>query len=49
MTLNWYHFVAIAIFHQPLLTDLVDIKKWLQLSDTISVPPMHDGFPLMYS
>ena len=32
---NWYHFVAIAILHQPRPTDSADINTRLQLSDTI--------------
>ena len=43
---NWYHFVAIAILHQPRPTDSVDINTRLQLSDTSSIPPMHGGFLL---
>ena len=43
---NWYHFVAIAILHQPRLTDSADIDTRLQLSDTSSIPPMHGGFLL---
>ena len=43
---NWYHFVAIAILHQPRPTDSADINKRLQLSDTSSIPPMHGGFLL---
>ena len=39
---NWYHFVAIAILHQPRL----DINTQLQLSDTSPIPPMHGGFSL---
>ena len=45
---NWYHFVAIAILHQPRPTDSADINTRLQLSDTSSIPPMHDGFLLIY-
>ena len=45
---NWYHFVAIAIFHQPRPTDSADINTRLQLSDTSSKPPMHGGFLLIY-
>ena len=44
---NWYHFVAIAILHQPRPTDSVDIIARLQLSDTSSIPPMHGGFLLV--
>ena len=44
---NWYHFVAIAILHQPRPTDSADINTRLQLSDTRSIPPMHGGFLLM--
>ena len=44
---NWYHFVAIAILHQPRPTDLADINTRLQLSDTSSIPPMHGGFLLI--
>ena len=44
---NWYHFVAIAILHQPRPTDSVDINTRLQLSDTSSIPPMHGGFLLL--
>ena len=44
---NWYHFVAIAILHQPRPTDSADINTRLQLSDTISIPPMHGGFLLL--
>ena len=43
---NWYHFVAIAILHQPRPTDSADIYTRLQLSDTSSIPPMHGGFLL---
>ena len=43
---NWYHFVAIAILHQPRPTDSADINTRLQLSDTRSIPPMHGGFLL---
>ena len=43
---NWYHFVAIAILHQLRPTDSADINTRLQLSDTSSIPPMHDGFLL---
>ena len=43
---NWYHFVAIAILHQPRPTDSADINMRLQLSDTSSIPPMHGGFLL---
>ena len=43
---NWYHFVAIAILHQPRPTDSADINTRLQLSDTSSIPPMHVGFLL---
>ena len=43
---NWYHFVAIAILHQPRPTDSADINTRLQLSDTSSIPPMHGGFLL---
>ena len=32
MVLNWYHFVAIAILHQPRPTDSADINTRLQLS-----------------
>ena len=45
---NWYHFVAIAILHQPRPTDSADINTRLQLSDTSSIPPMHGGFLLTY-
>ena len=44
---NWYHFVAIAILHQPRPTESPDMKTWLQLSDTSSIPPMHGGFLLI--
>ena len=44
---NWYHFVAIAILHQPSPTDSADINTRLQLSDTSSIPPMHGGFLLI--
>ena len=44
---NWYHFVAIAILHQPRPTDSADINTRLQLSDTSSLPPMHGGFLLL--
>ena len=44
---NWYHFVAIAILHQPRPTDSADINTRLQLSDTSSIPPMHGGFLLV--
>ena len=43
---NWYHFVAIAILHQPRPTDSANINTRLQLSDTSSIPPMHGGFLL---
>ena len=43
---NWYHFVAIAILHQPRPKDSADINTRLQLSDTSSIPPMHGGFLL---
>ena len=45
---NWYHFVAIAILHQPRPADSADINTRLQLSDTSSIPPMHGGFLLIY-
>ena len=45
---NWYHFVAIAILHQPRPTDSADINTRLQLNDTSSIPPMHGGFLLRY-
>ena len=45
---NWYHFVAIAILHQPRPTDSADINTRLQLSDTSSIPPMHGGFLLLF-
>ena len=45
---NWYHLVAIAILHQPHPTDSADINTRLQLSDTSSIPPMHDGFLLIW-
>ena len=45
---NWYHFVAIAILHQPRPTDSADINTRLQLSDTSSIPPMHGGFLFIY-
>ena len=45
---NWYHFVAIAILHQPRPTDSADINTRLQLSDTSSIPPMHGGFLLVF-
>ena len=45
---NWYHFVAIAILHQPRPTDSADINTRLQLSDTSSIPPMHGGFLLRF-
>ena len=41
---NWYHFVAIAILHQPRPTDSADISMRLQPS---SIPPMHGGFLLI--
>ena len=44
---NWYHFVAIAILHQPRPTDSADINTRLQLSDTSSIPLMHGGFLLV--
>ena len=44
---NWYHFVAIAILHQPRPTDSADMNTRLQLSDTSSIPPMHGGFLLI--
>ena len=44
---NWYHFVAIAILHQPRPTDSAEINTRLQLSDTSSIPPMHGGFLLV--
>ena len=44
---NWYHFVAIAILHQPRPTDSADINTRLQLSDTSSIPLMHGGFLLI--
>ena len=44
---NWYHFVAIAILHQPRPTDSADINRRLQRSDTSSIPPMHGGFSLI--
>ena len=44
---NWYHFVAIAILHQPRPTDSADINTRLQLTDTSSIPPMHGGFLLI--
>ena len=44
---NWYHFVAIAILHQPRPTDSADINTRLQLSDTSSIQPMHGGFLLI--
>ena len=44
---NWYHWVAIAILHQPRPTDSADINAWLQLSDTSSIPTMHGGFLLI--
>ena len=44
---NWYHWVAIAILHQPRPTDSADINTRLQLSDTSSIPPMHGGFLLV--
>ena len=44
MVWNWYQFVAIAILHQPRPTDSADINTRLQLNDTSSIPPMHDGF-----
>ena len=43
---NWYHFVAIAISHQPRPMDMADINTRLQLSDTSSIPPVHGGFLL---
>ena len=46
---NWYHFVAIAILHQPRPTDSADISMRLQLSDTSSIPSMHGGFLLVPS
>ena len=46
---NWYHFVAIAILHQPRPTDSADINTRLQLSNTSSIPPMHGGFLLISS
>ena len=45
---NWYHFVAVAILHQPRPTDSADINTRLQLSDTSSIAPMHGGFLLIY-
>ena len=45
---NWYHFVAIAILHQPRPTHSADINTWLQLSDISSIPPMHVGFLLIH-
>ena len=45
---NWYHWVAIAILHQPRPTDSADINTRLQLSDTSSIPPMHGGFLYIY-
>ena len=44
---NWYHYVAIAILHQPRPTDSADINMRLQLSGTSSIPPMHGGFLLL--
>ena len=44
---NWYHFVVIAILHQPRPMDSADINTRLQLSDTSSIPPMHGGFLLI--
>ena len=44
---NWYHFVAIAILHQPRPAESADINTRLQLSDTSSIPPMHGGFLLV--
>ena len=44
---NWYHFVAIAILHQPRPTDSADMNTRLQLSGTSSIPPMHGGFLLI--
>ena len=44
---NWYRFVAIVILHQARPTDLADINTRLQLSDTISIPPMHGTFLLI--
>ena len=44
---NWYHFVAIAILHQPSPTDSADINTRMQLSDTNSIPPMYGGFLLL--
>ena len=46
---NWYHFVAIAILHQPRPTDSVDINTRLQLSNNSSIPLMHGGFLLILS
>ena len=45
---NWYHFVAIAILHQPRPTESADINTRLQLSDTSSITPMHGGFLSYY-
>ena len=47
VTWSWFHFVAIAILHQPRPTDSADINTWLQLSDTSSTLPMHVGFLLV--
>ena len=47
MVWNWYHFVAIAILHQPRPTDSADINTRLQLNDTSSIPPMHSVFLLI--
>ena len=44
---NWYHFVAIAILHQPRPMDSADINTRLQLSDTSFIPSMHGGFLLV--
>ena len=46
---NWYHFVAIAILHQPRPTDSADTNTRLQLSDTSSIPPMHGGLLLVHA
>ena len=47
MVWNWYHFIVIAILHQPCPMDSADLNTRLQLSDTSSIPPMHGGFLLV--
>ena len=46
---NWYHFVAIAVLHQPRPKDSADINTRLQRSDTSSIPLMHGGFLLIFT